>query len=156
MNDTFVTFRGWVGGDIRHRVARDVHVATFRVGATPRLKRDGEWVDGETTWYTVTAWRQLAENLAHSLRKGDPVIVHGRLRTETWTPEEGQPSATLHVEALLVGHDLTRGTTHFSKPRRDAAASGGAEEEPRASAQVEVDVEEPPTGEEELAVDYAA
>jgi single-strand DNA-binding protein len=154
MNDTFVTFRGWVGNDVRYRVARDVSVATFRVGATPRVKQDGEWSDGETTWYTVTAWRQLADNLSHSIRKGDPVIVHGRLRTETWAPEEGPSSTTLQVEALLVGHDLTRGITHFSKPRRDAGAQNG-EEATTAPAGDAVQVGEPVVEDDEV-VDYAA
>lgn len=123
MNDTFITFHGWAGSDVRHRVAKDVSVATVRVAATPRLKKDGEWVDGETTWYTVTAWRTLADHMRDSIRKGEPVIVHGRLRTESWQPEEGPVSTTLHVEASLVGHDLTRGISHFIKaPRPDRTA----------------------------------
>src|SRR3954462_14624132 len=89
MNETFVTFHGWAGGDVRHRTAKDVSVATFRVAVTPRLRKDGTWVDGETAWYTVTAWRTLADHVRDSIRKGDPVIVHGRLRTETWRPDEG-------------------------------------------------------------------
>ncbi len=118
MNETFVTFHGWAGSNVRHREARDVSVATVRVGVTPRLKRDGEWGDGETTWYTVTAWRTLADNLRDSVRKGDPVIVHGRLRSETWKTEDGGTATDLHVEASLVGHDLNRGMSHFIKRQR--------------------------------------
>jgi len=118
MNETFVTFHGWAGSDVRFRTAKDVSVADVRVGVTPRLKKDGDWVDGETTWYTVTAWRSLADHLRDSVRKGDPLIVHGRLRTETWVPEEGGPSTTLQVDASLIGHDLTRGISHFIKARR--------------------------------------
>lgn len=117
MNDTMITFHGWTGSEVRHRTAKDVSVATVRVAATPRIKKDGEWVDGETTWYSVTAWRTLADHLRDSLRKGDPVIVHGRLRTETWVPEDGPASTTLYVDALLVGHDLSRGISHFIKAR---------------------------------------
>ena len=123
MNDTHVTFHGWAGSDVRHRTARDVSVATVRVGVTPRLKKDGEWVDGETAWYTVTAWRTLADHLRDSVRKGDPVIVHGRLRTETWEPEEGGTTTTLQVDASLIGHDLTRGISHFIKQRTERPAA---------------------------------
>lgn len=123
MNETLVTFHGWAGSDVRHREAKGVSVATVRVGVTPRFKRDGEWVDGESTWYSVTAWRTLADNLRDSVRKGDPVMVHGRLRTETWRPEEGTASTSLHVEALLIGHDLTRGITHFIKKHRPESSS---------------------------------
>ena len=128
MNDTFVTFHGWAGSDVRHRTAKDVSVATVRVGVTPRLKREGDWFDGETTWYSVTAWRTLADHLRDSVRKGDPVIVHGRLRSETWQPPEGPATVTLHVDALLVGHDLNRGITHFIKQQRPERVVAGPEQ----------------------------
>lgn len=118
MNDTFVTFHGWVGAEVRHRHAKGLSVASIRVAATPRLKKGSEWVDGETTWYTVTAWRTLADHVQASVRKGDAVIVHGRLRTETWKPEGGVESTTLHVEASFIGHDLSRGTSTFTKASR--------------------------------------
>jgi single-strand DNA-binding protein len=117
MQDTYVTFHGWVGSDVRHRVVRETSVASFRVGVTPRIRKEGEWVDGETAWYSVTVWRALADHVRRSVRKGDPVVVHGRLRTETWTPEGGAPSTTLLVDATLVGHDLNRGFSHFWKER---------------------------------------
>jgi single-strand DNA-binding protein len=57
------------------------------------------------------------------VRKGDPVIVHGRLRTETWQPEEGGTTTTLQVDASLIGHDLTRGISHFIKQRIERPAT---------------------------------
>ena len=119
MNDTSITFRGYAGTEVRHRQTREANVATVRVASTPRVRKDGEWVDGPTTWYAVTAWRTLADHLRDSVRKGDPLIVHGRLlRTETWAPEGGVPSTTLEVEAAVVGHDLNRGISHFIKAKR--------------------------------------
>jgi single-strand DNA-binding protein len=119
MNDTSITFRGYAGTEVRHRQVRDANVATVRVASTPRIRKDGEWVDGPTTWYAVTAWRTLADHLRDSVRKGDPLVVHGRLlRTETWAPEGGLPSTTLEVEAAVVGHDLNRGISHFIKAKR--------------------------------------
>jgi len=118
MNDTFVTFHGWVGAEVRHRHAKGLSVASMRVAVTPRLKKGSDWVDGETTWYTVTAWRTLADHVRTSVRKGDAVIVHGRLRTETWKPEGGSESTTLQVEASFIGHDLSRGTSTFAKAVR--------------------------------------
>ncbi len=115
MNDTHITLHGWVGADVRHRDVRGTSVATLRVGQTPRIRRNGEWADGETTWFTVTAWRTLADRVADSVNKGDAVIVHGRLSTRTWTDEKGQLVTTLEVEASYMGHDLTRGTSTFTK-----------------------------------------
>jgi len=118
MNDTFVTFQGWVGGDVVYRDTKDGNVANFRVASTPRLKRKGEWSDGDTTWYSVSAWRGLADNIRDSVKKGDAMVVHGRLRTDSWTREDGQTSNTLLVEASFVGHDLSRGTSAFLKSTR--------------------------------------
>ena len=90
MNDTWVTLQGWVGGEVSRRDAGGVAVATFRLGTTPRYVKDGAWVDAPTSWHTVSAWRALADNVAASVHKGDPVVVHGRLRVEAWQ-REGLP-----------------------------------------------------------------
>jgi single-strand DNA-binding protein len=121
MTDTLVTLHGWVGGDVTFRTHKDTNVATFLVACRPRVKRNGSWEDGETTWYSVTAWRTLAENVRDSVHRGDAVIVHGRLRTRVWSKGPGEPEHTeLEVEAVLAGHDLTRGTSAFLKRQRAA------------------------------------
>lgn len=129
MADTFVTFSGWVGAEVTHREVKGVNVANLRIGTTPRLKRNGSWVDGETTWYSVSAWRQLADNIAASIRKGDAVIVHGRLRSDAWKREDGTMSTTLVVEASYVGHDLSRGTSTFVRSTRQDRAESDVHEE---------------------------
>ena len=122
MTDTLVTLHGWVGGDVTFRTPKDISVASFRVACTPRVKRNGSWEDGETTWYSVTAWRSLAENVRDSIHRGEAVIVHGRLRTRTWSRGAGEPEQmALEVEATLVGHDLNRGTSAFLKKQRGAS-----------------------------------
>lgn len=121
MSDTYVTFHGWVGSDVVHRDVKGYKVANFRVASTPRLKRGGQWVDGATTWYSVSAWRSLADNIADSVKKGDAVIVHGRLRSEEWEREDGKTTSTLVVEASFVGHDLTRGTSVFLRSTKREA-----------------------------------
>lgn len=118
MSDTFVTLHGWVGSDVTYRNSRDLSVVNFRVASTPRLKKEGKWIDGDTTWYSVTAWRSLAENIRDSVKKGDAVIVHGRLRTDVWEREDGQSTSSLRIEAGLVGHDLTRGASTFLRSQR--------------------------------------
>jgi single-strand DNA-binding protein len=118
MSDTYVTLHGWVGSDVTYRDPQGISVANFRVASTPRLKKEGKWVDGDTTWYSVTVWRHLAVNIRDSVRKGDAVVVHGRLRTDTWKREDGELNSTLQIEATLVGHDLTRGTSLFTRTPR--------------------------------------
>jgi single-strand DNA-binding protein len=122
MFETTVTLQGWLGGDVTTRMAGDSLVASFRVASTPRrFQRSTEtWVDGATQWYSVKAWRALAENCQQSLRRSDPVVVHGRLTVSTWTDRHGVEQTTLEVEATHVGHDLSRGTAVFTRAPKAA------------------------------------
>ena len=122
MNETYVTLRGWLGADVRHRLAGDTPVAEFRLGVTPRWfdSKRSEWVDAPTQRYTVKAWRHLADNCRDSLRRADPVVVHGRLSQSTWF-KDGVERTSLEVTAVSVGHDLSLGTSQFRRalPRRE-------------------------------------
>src|SRR3954454_6241693 len=135
MNETFVTLSGWLGSDVSLREAAGVPVATFRVASTPRRyqRRTDTWEDGDTQWYAVNAWRALAENCDRSLRRGDPVVVHGKLSAHVWTNKAGLEVTTFEVEAAFVGHDLNRGTSAFER-RKPVAASAPPPAEDDASA----------------------
>lgn len=122
--EAVVWMTGNVGGEVEYREVRDeLGFASFRLACTPRLRRGGEWVDGETTWLGVTCSRALAENVRSSISKGDPVIVIGKLRTTRWQDPERGPQERLTIEASAVGHDLSRGTTVFRKNVRSVAAA---------------------------------
>lgn len=118
MNDTYITLAGWVGSDVTLREVTGGHqVASFRVAHRARRLKQGQWVDGETTWYQVKAWRRLAEHVAGSLKVGDPVVVHGRFVADVWNREDGTSLTQLVVTATSVGHDLSRCTTTCVKPQ---------------------------------------
>ncbi|MER7767880.1 single-stranded DNA-binding protein [Kitasatospora sp. NPDC096140] len=115
MNEAHVTVVGNVATEVSYgETAGGVPMANFRLGCTERrYDRQREcWVDGETQWVTVTAWRALAVNLIGSLAKGDPVLVSGRLRVREWAEGEAKRSRA-EIDARSVGHDLTRGTSAF-------------------------------------------
>ncbi len=127
MNDTQITFCGWVGSDVTvAEVADGVPVATFRVGSTPRRFRGGRWENGPTSWFTVKAWRRLAEHVQACLGSGDPVVVHGRLVADVWKREDGTTSTRYVVVAHSVGHDLNLGTSAFT--RSGKREGGGVDE----------------------------
>jgi len=132
MHETYVTLSGWLGGNVDLRDAGGTPVATFRVASTPRRyqRRTDTWENGDTQWYSVNAWRTLGQNCADSLRRGDPVVVHGKLTAHTWTTKAGLEVTTFEVEAAFVGHDLNRGTSTFRrrKPVVDVAEEPVAEE----------------------------
>ena len=128
MNETYVTLQGWVGNEVDLRDVGGTQCASFRVGCTPRRQRGGVWVDGETSWYTVNCWRALARNVAESVRTGDAVVVHGRVRVDVWERDGQPPSVAWLVDATFVGHDLGKGTSTFAKAPRQPVADAGADE----------------------------
>lgn len=130
MNETQVTMIGNVATPVSYTAtAEGVPVANFRLASTERRwDRAKEcWVDGDTQWVTVVAWRALAANLVSSLNKGDPVVVSGRLRVREW--EEGElRRSRIEIDARSVGHDLGRGTSAFRWAVRGRAEPVGGPE----------------------------
>ncbi|GAA0696469.1 hypothetical protein GCM10010193_58970 [Kitasatospora atroaurantiaca] len=134
MNETLVTMVGNVASAVSYaQTPAGVPVANFRMAATERRydRGKGDWVDGDTNWVTVVAWRWLATNVVSSVNKGDPVVVSGRLRIREWGDEDRR-RCTVEIDARAVGHDLARGTSAFrwavqAKPELVAGRSGREE-----------------------------
>lgn len=88
-------------------------VANFTVAHTPRSfnEEKKEWQDaGETVFVRVTAWRNLAENCANSLRKGNNVIASGPTSLETYEARDGSNRASIKLTADSVSVPLNRQT----------------------------------------------
>ncbi|GAA1505647.1 single-strand DNA-binding protein [Agromyces terreus] len=124
-----ITVIGVVGGDPRvHVTSQGLPITTFRLASTRRFfdRAKGTWEDGETNWYTVSTFRQLAKNVAVSIHRGERVVVHGRLRIRAW--ESGEKSGTaIEIDADSVGHDLNWATTALTKNQSAGLSDGGAE-----------------------------
>ena len=98
-----------------------IAVANLRVAVTQRIQQDGEWRDGETSFFKVNVWRGQAEHLADSLSKGDRVMVTGRLRQRSWETPEGDKRSVVEVEADEVAPSLRWAV---AKPERAANGKG--------------------------------
>ena len=135
MNDT-ITITGNVATDPDHkRTAAGVTITTFRVASAQRRfdRSANAWVDSATNWYSVSAFRSLADHAFHSLRKGDRVLLTGRLRIRDW--DNGTKRGTaVEVEAEAIGHDLLWGTTTFAKDGGAAAERHETEQPPERGA----------------------
>ncbi|OKJ76245.1 single-stranded DNA-binding protein [Streptomyces sp. CB02460] len=116
MNETLVTLVGNAATAVEFRETASGGMARFRFAVTPRRwDREKEvWTDGHTSFYTVWAWRALAANLTGSVAVGEPLVVHGRLKVRE-EELEGQRRTFVDIEAVAVGHDLTRGTAAFRR-----------------------------------------
>jgi single-strand DNA-binding protein len=99
-------------------------VAKFRVAVSPRFKDEsGQWKDGDTSYFTVNAWRALGENAAESLTRGTRVVVTGRLRQRSWENNEGEKRSTIEIEADDVGPSLKWATARVEKTNRSGGGS---------------------------------
>ena len=118
MNETMVTLVGHVATEPALRITTGgARVTSFRLASTERRFDKGvnDWRDAYTTFFTVTTWRTMAENVCTSVKKGQPVVVHGRLRDSSYEAKDGQWRTVLEVEAFALGHDLSRGISTFTK-----------------------------------------
>jgi single-strand DNA-binding protein len=149
-NDANIDLAGFVASEPSfRRLATGTSHAKLRVAYTERrLNREtGEWGDGPTSFVTVLCWRSLADNVAMCLRKGEPVLVRGRLRVREYEGKDGSRGTETEIDASSVGHDLNRGVAHFSRTRR-APGETAAEnaEAPAAGRSQDGEEQDPPAG----------
>ena len=134
MSESF-TVSGLVATTPRHLVTQEsLPITSFRLASSKRRfdRTKKIWIDGETNWFTVTAFRQLAINSASSISKGDRIVVNGKLKVRDW--DNGERSGTsVEVEADSLGHDLVWGTAEFTRTvlvREDPEDQESEETEP--------------------------
>ena len=121
----FITFIGNLTDDPDLRFTQGgAPVASFRVASNRRFTDRGGNQQEETTFLNVNCWRDLAENAAESLKKGDRVIVIGRVRVRSYENREGQTVWTTEIEADEIAPSLrwARAEVH----RTSGGSSGGA------------------------------
>jgi len=112
-----VTAAGIIATTPRHiQTEEGLDITSFRLASNRRRYDDElqQWVDVDTNWYTVVAFRALAANAEKSLKKGDRVVVSGRVRIRDWEHDSGS-GTSVEVEADALGHDLLWGTTTYSR-----------------------------------------
>ncbi|MEN9621341.1 MAG: single-stranded DNA-binding protein [Actinomycetota bacterium] len=135
-----ITLTGLVATSPRHIVTSEgLSITSFRLASNQRRfdRTQNAWVDGDTNWYTITAFRQLGTHVATSVEKGQRVIVTGRVRIRDW--ESGEKSGTtIEIDAESIGHDLTWGRATFTRSvisaKSDAAEGVASTGEPEADA----------------------
>jgi len=120
MNDIITTVIGNAVTDVSLRVTSSgTSVASFRIASNSRRfdKSTNSWIEQEPSYLSITAWSQLAENVALSVHKGQGLVVTGKLKVRQW--QDADKSGTnVEIDATAIGHDLNRGTSEFTKVKR--------------------------------------
>ena len=122
--DTVITVIGNLTADPELRWTQaGAPVADFTVASTPRTydRNAGEWRDGDTLFMRCSVWRDTAENVAESLRKGMRVIVQGRLTQRSYDTQQGERRTVVELQVDEVGPSLRRARAQVTR----TAPSGG-------------------------------
>ena len=103
-------------------------VADFTVASTPRTydRNAGEWRDGDTLFMHCSVWRETAENVAESLRKGMRVIIQGRLTQRSYDTQQGERRTVVELQVDEVGPSLRRARAQVTRVQAQAASASTA------------------------------
>ena len=120
-NDATVTLVGNVTKepDLRY-TAGGKAVTSFWMAVNRRYMVNNEWTE-EVSFFNVTCWADLAENVAASLNKGNRAIVTGRLSQRTYETREGEKRNIVEVVADSIGPDLRWATCEVTRTERTSA-----------------------------------
>ena len=111
MADSNITLVGNLTRDPELKFTQSGKAQTrFSIAVNRRWQKNGEWEE-QVSYFDVTCWAVLAENVANGVVKGNRVIVLGRLEQRTWETKEGEKRSTVEVVADAVGLDLSKSTT---------------------------------------------
>ncbi|MBF4589987.1 single-stranded DNA-binding protein [Curtobacterium sp. VKM Ac-1395] len=155
MNDT-ITVCGIVATEPRHLVTETgIAITSMRLASPSRRwdRANATWTNGPTNWFTVTAFRSLAANVHKSVKKGDRIIVTGRVRIRTWE-RDGRGGTSVEIDAEGIGQDLAWGISNWIKvPRHasegSAAPGGGPSVDPKTGEVHEPHHDDPHDGDHE-------
>lgn len=129
MSDNLITVVG--------TIVKEDPVLTFTTGGlalckfsirVPGTKAKGDKPKTDATFHNVTAWRELGENVAESLFKGDRVIVRGIIKDNEWENDAGEVKHQIVLNAWNVGPDLSYSTCEVFKAERTEGTQDGVQD----------------------------
>jgi single-strand DNA-binding protein len=127
--DNMTTLVGNLTDDPELRYTQNgVAVASLRVAVNRRFRNNqtNEWEDRLDGYFTVNVWRDHAENVAESLKRGTRVLVHGRLTSRSYEDKDGHTRWVTEIEADEVCPSLRWATAEVKKVSRSSRGGEGA------------------------------
>lgn len=103
-------------------------VASFGVAVNRRWqnRQTQEWEEA-VSFFDVTCWAQLAENVAETVQKGTRVTIAGRLDQRSWETQDGDKRSKVEIVADDVAVSLRWATAEVMRNERSGAAGAGAD-----------------------------
>ena len=123
-----VTFKARLGADPEMTTAANGSTVTrMRVVTNGRRMVDGDWQDTDTSWWQVTAFGRQAEAAAEQLRKGDLVLIQGKVKQREWE-KDGVKRTTADIIADEVAKVVKSGPVPTSGAAQTTGLDGWATE----------------------------
>ncbi|WP_067481783.1 single-stranded DNA-binding protein [Actinomadura hibisca] len=124
MNETEVTLVGNLVDDPDlNFITTGKAVSKVRVASTSRyVGRDGQWTDGARLFLTCSTWGPYGEHVAETLRRGDEVIVKGRLKQRSYETKSGEKRTVFEVDVSAIGPTLRKGSAVINRIQRTPSA----------------------------------
>ncbi len=99
--------------------------ATLGIAVNRRWQNraSGEWEE-QVSFFNVVCWREMAENVAETLSRGNRVIVTGRLEQRSWDTQEGDKRSVVEIVADEIGPSLRWASAEVRRNERDANSGG--------------------------------
>lgn len=129
--ETYLTIVGNLTGDPELRFTPSGKpVASFTVASTSTRfdRQSNAWKESGTIFLRCSAWGDLAENCAESLRKGMRVIVTGQLAQDSWEDRntgERRSALTMRAQDVAASLRFARAKVERVERRPDQYQAGG-------------------------------
>jgi single-strand DNA-binding protein len=125
--DNFVQIIGNVTRDPELRYTTGgAAVCSFGIAYTPRRRNaNGDWEDGETSFFNCSAWRDLGENIAASITKGNRVVVTGSVRARDWEDRDGNKRTSIEIDVDDCAPSLRWAQARIERTSRSGGDGGG-------------------------------
>jgi single-strand DNA-binding protein len=106
--------------------ASGVSNVTFGVAVNRswRNQQTNDWEE-RTSFFNVVCWRELADNVGASLKKGTRVVVTGRLEQRSWETDQGEKRSVVEIVADEVAPSLRFATAEVHRVERSGPGGGG-------------------------------
>lgn len=130
--ETIITVIGNLTSDPELRFTPNgAAVANFTVASTPRMfdRQANEFKDGETLFLRCSAWKELGENVAESLRRGTRVVAQGRLKSRSFETKDGEKRTVMELDVDEVGPSLKRATAAVTKNEHGGGNFSGRQDQ---------------------------
>lgn len=125
--ETVITVIGNLTADPELRwTGNGAPVAGFTIASTPRTydRNSGEWKDGESLFLRCSVWREAAENVTESLRKGMRVIAQGRLVQRSYETKEGEKRTVVELQVDEIGPSLRSARAQVTRTNNNGQQGG--------------------------------